>query len=84
MGRGGNQAEKQPQCQAQQTPRGAPELKGPICVHHFLSTWPHFFPGCGLPREGHDLGRAHSVAEPILEGTDSSRLSDDYSEQLGL
>ena len=47
---------------------------------HLLSTWAHSFPGCGLPREGHDLGRAHSVAEPILEGTDSSRLSDDSTQ----
>ena len=46
-------------------------------LHHLLSTWPHSFPGCGPPREGHDLGRAHSVGEPISKGTDSSRLSDD-------
>lgn len=46
-------------------------------LRHLRSTWPHSFPGCGPPREGHDLGRAHSVGEPISKGTDSSRLSDD-------
>lgn len=38
-------------------------------LRYLLSTWPHSFPGCGRPREGQDLGQAHSVAEPILKGT---------------
>lgn len=80
MGRGGNQAEKQPQCQAQQTLRGAPELKGPICVTSFpLGPIPFLDVGY--------LGKVTTLGEPtlwlsrFLKGLiDSSRLSDDSTQ----
>ena len=44
-----------------------------------LSAEPHSVLGCGLPREGHDLGQVRSVAEAIPEGADSWRLSAYYT-----
>lgn len=81
LGRGGNQAEKQPQCQAQQTPGSSRAKRVSACITSF-PLGPISFLDVGY------LGRSRPWASPLcgwqfLERTDSSRLSDDYSDSWG-